>query len=679
MSLSVHIAASARREVEILYDNLCRLFARHADLSPAEVFVMVPNLRDYAPHITAVFGHGGDEQTAIPFSLANQSIAESDNDIKALLALLTVIDQDFAATALFDALSEPSISRQLGLDEEQLAIIHRWFSDSRFAAHFHDNSNGQFSSLAKLTDMLLLAAVGGEHCRVEHRAALPAYHASQYDCVAVFCHIISLLRPFATLKERQQSLDAWVSTLHEFSDTFLGANNSLSARITTWSKAFNHQQLASTDFDYDSVITDLTDFLQNEELRGPFLSGGVSFCAMVPMRAIPAKVICLLGMNQDFPPLTVTDPLDLRQVKPLWSDKNHYKEYAYCFLETIMAARQKLMLSYIGQDEKSGDDLPPSVLIEELISFINRHFPEYITAAKQYYPLQGFLPDPQSRPTYQTFYTGQWHAKAFADALYEPLLFYLQQHVGAAPISTPEKHLREHDTLAPDDGLDYWAYRQAWLSQALFGNDAVYELQQQNRYAPHPVSQAVLNRLADEMQPLINALQPFADIENSTLRQFISAQPDSKRHYLLFTTSRYTTVSGVWDYATSPLNAKKLLRAWVNHLLLNHLDLPNRHSHLFTLEKQGKVKHTHFLPLDNGTAASALADLWRLLQMFFTVPTPVILHLSRGKLICKPHTYRHYPRLQTLFEEHRTTFLSTLDSRLQTLNDNLNTFLERSS
>ena len=30
-----------------------------------------------------------------------------------------------------------------------------------------------------------------------------------------------------------------------------------------------------------------------------FLSGGVTFCAMVPMRSIPFRIICLCGMNDE--------------------------------------------------------------------------------------------------------------------------------------------------------------------------------------------------------------------------------------------------------------------------------------------------------------------------------------------------------------------------------------------
>ena len=46
----------------------------------------------------------------------------------------------------------------------------------------------------------------------------------------------------------------------------------------------------------------LQQLLDQGEQRGGFLTGGVTFCALQPMRSIPARIICLVGMgDQDFP------------------------------------------------------------------------------------------------------------------------------------------------------------------------------------------------------------------------------------------------------------------------------------------------------------------------------------------------------------------------------------------
>lgn len=720
-SLSLHLAASPRREVEILYDNLCRLFVDNTSLSPADILVMVPDLRDYAAHIAAVFGHTADDRHSIPFSMANQSLADADSEVKALLALLNMLDSDFSATALFDALSEAVVSDTLQLSPEHLNTFRSWFSDSRFAAQFHDTSDGQFSSLAKLIDMLLLAAVGGAECQLGNRVALPSYHPTQYDSLLCFCRVLEFLEPFADLRYRRQTLSAWAASIHRLCDTFLGEHQQLGQQLTAWAEAFEHEQLATPVFTYDTIVSDLRDFLHSEELHGPFLSGGVSFCAMVPMRSIPAKVICLLGMNQGFPALTLTDPLDLRQIQPLWSDKNAHRELSYCFLETLMAARQQLYISYVGEDEKSGEALPPSVLVAELSSFINRHFPAYIDAATHTYPLQGFLPDKQQRPTYQSLYSQpsplatdvaaaaaadgddngiavgnfagdgvapptQMRAKTFADAINQPFLFYLQRHLAAAPILPPDSRsstmpLCEHDTLSPASGLEQWAYRQAWLAEQFDANSSAAQLlQQQNRYAPHSVSQAVLANTAQELSPLAADLRPMMAAQKQPLSRFIVCNGMPTPHYLLLNTSQYSAEHGLWNYATSALNAQKLMRIWVEHVLLNHLpELPNHHSRLLTLEKDGSIKHTQLSPLPPDASRAALLELWQLLHTLFAVPAAQVLHLAGGKLFWKPQAYPLYPSLHRQFVAWQEHHSDSLDRQLQSIADTLNKFWEPQS
>ena len=46
--------------------------------------------------------------------------------------------------------------------------------------------------------------------------------------------------------------------------------------------------------------------------KAGFLSGGITFCSMVPMRSLPFKMVCLLGLNDgDFPRNTKAAVFDL--------------------------------------------------------------------------------------------------------------------------------------------------------------------------------------------------------------------------------------------------------------------------------------------------------------------------------------------------------------------------------
>jgi exodeoxyribonuclease V gamma subunit len=106
-----------------------------------------------------------------------------------------------------------------------------------------------------------------------------------------------------------------------------------------------------------------------------FLTGGVTFCALLPMRSIPFKIICLVGMNndaypRDFQPLN----FDLMARDPQPGDRSRRNDDKYLFLEAILSARQTFYISYVGQSIQDNSSLPPSVLVSELLDTIDKSF-----------------------------------------------------------------------------------------------------------------------------------------------------------------------------------------------------------------------------------------------------------------------------------------------------------------
>ena len=108
-----------------------------------------------------------------------------------------------------------------------------------------------------------------------------------------------------------------------------------------------------------------------------FLTGGVTFCAMLPMRSIPFKVIALVGMGgRAFPRTQRPAGFDLIASHPRPGDRSAREEDRYLFLEALLSARQKLYISYVGQSIKDNTEIPPSVVVSELIEAVEQGFRE---------------------------------------------------------------------------------------------------------------------------------------------------------------------------------------------------------------------------------------------------------------------------------------------------------------
>ena len=115
--------------------------------------------------------------------------------------------------------------------------------------------------------------------------------------------------------------------------------------------------------------------VEQELTSSGFISKGVTFCAMLPMRSIPFKVICLMGMNNDtFPRESRTLGFDLMAQKPKIGDRSKRNDDKYLFLEAVISARQKLYISYVGQSIQDNTKVEPSVIISELIDYIKKSF-----------------------------------------------------------------------------------------------------------------------------------------------------------------------------------------------------------------------------------------------------------------------------------------------------------------
>ena len=123
-----------------------------------------------------------------------------------------------------------------------------------------------------------------------------------------------------------------------------------------------------------SLLRDeLAQRLDQERISQRFLAGPVNICTLMPMRSIPFKVVCLLGMNDGVYPRQLA-PLgfDLMSQKPMRGDRSRRDDDRYLFLEALISAQQTLYISYIGRSIQDNSERFPSVLVQELLDYIGQ-------------------------------------------------------------------------------------------------------------------------------------------------------------------------------------------------------------------------------------------------------------------------------------------------------------------
>ncbi|HEV2840012.1 MAG TPA: exodeoxyribonuclease V subunit gamma [Chthoniobacterales bacterium] len=390
-SLVLHACHSPMREVEVLYDQLLDCFETIPNLQPRDIIVMTPEIEKYAPLIQAVFGNPEKDFLRIPYSLADRHPRSESLPIDTFLTLLELPGSRFTASQIFGLLGSRSIRRRFQFSDEDLSLIRDWIDDTaiRWGIDGEDRKRIGLPGLEANTwrhglERLLLGYAMEGAGKDLFEGILP-HDEVEGEGAEVLGRFISAAEAFFRLAEtleRQRPLAAWVEPLAEVIEQFLepaGEDELQDVRFLRFAvdqlRTLGDATGAEASIDFRVVRHHLAEQLQTMEQRGQFFTGGVTFCALKPVRSIPARVVCLLGINdQVFPRRPQPAQFDLMARSPRAGDPSARQDDRYSFLETLLSAGEKLSISYVGRSAVHNKEIPPSVVVNELLDYLNQAF-----------------------------------------------------------------------------------------------------------------------------------------------------------------------------------------------------------------------------------------------------------------------------------------------------------------
>ncbi|KQX99895.1 exodeoxyribonuclease V subunit gamma [Rhodanobacter sp. Root480] len=391
-SLRFHVAHSPQREVEILHDQLLAMFERAAaagtPLAPRDVIVMVPDIQTYAPHVQAVFGRlPASDPRYLPCSVADQSARGSVPLIVALEHLLALPESRFAASEIFDLLDVPALRERFGFTEAGLPTLRRWIEDAGIRWGLDGAQKGSLN----------LPALEQNSWRFGLRRMLLGYavgDGESLDGIAPYADVggldAALLGPLSLLLDQLEhhwqqlrlpaTPDVWSDRLHGLLADFFDRSDAEDAlRLNRLDEALDEWQQACREADFAEPIPlaivreHWLQAIDESRLSQRFMGGAVSFGTLMPMRAIPFRVVCLLGMDDGAYPRQQT-PLDFDlMAQPGHSrpgDRSRREDDRYLFLEALLSARETLYVSWVGRSARDNSALPPSVLVGQLRDYL---------------------------------------------------------------------------------------------------------------------------------------------------------------------------------------------------------------------------------------------------------------------------------------------------------------------
>ncbi|XOV88175.1 MAG: exodeoxyribonuclease V subunit gamma [Pseudomonadota bacterium] len=423
-SIQLHICHSALREVEVLYDQLLRLMETSTDLVPADIIVMMPDVAEYAPFIEAVFDH-----RTLPFAIADRALGGDSAVLTALTTLLSLGDLRFTSVEVMDLLEVPAIAAKYDLGEAELLRIAAWVQEANIRWELDGTAKSarwQMPADATNTwrfglDRMVLGYALESGVGVSGGILPLDIDSADAELLGLLCHIVDLLAHYREAVQAARPADEWRQLVLKMMDDFfaptpdedmeLARVRELLIRLETETAGSGFTEpLSGRMFSYWLG----TQLGVSQQTRG-FISGGITFATLVPMRSIPHRVVCLLGMNDGAYP---------REDRPMTFDLMHATGYKkgdrskriddrYLFLEALLAAEDTFYISYQGRSIRDNKDRPPSVLVSELTDYLDQLFAHDVRVI---HPLQPFNPVYfQGSPGPYVTYRHNWFAGAGTD------------------------------------------------------------------------------------------------------------------------------------------------------------------------------------------------------------------------------------------------------------------------
>ena len=384
-SLEVHVCHSLTRELEVLQDQLLMLFAGPKPPRPDEILVVTPNLNDAAPFIDAVFGTA-PEARRIPYAITGQSERRVNPIAHALDSLIALTAGRHPASSVFDLLMQEPVAARFDLDAEALDSIRGWIEDSgiRWALEAAERKDLRLPATDDhtfddgLQRLYLGYAIGEANTHVDGRIGSGNAEGQRAAALGTLWRFIEELRQLRREWLRPKSAQGWRDALNAALARFV-------AEAPKWSEDLRGVQIAigqlhermergglKAAISIEVIRAALADLLDDPG-RGGVPGGRVTFASMSSLRNLPYRVLCVIGMNDGaFPTAARALEFDLVALSPQRGDRQRRLDERNVFLDLVLAARERLYLSYTGRSVRDNSRKPPSVLVSELLDYAVR-------------------------------------------------------------------------------------------------------------------------------------------------------------------------------------------------------------------------------------------------------------------------------------------------------------------
>ena len=396
-SVQVHSCHGPARQIDVLREVLLGLLADDKTLEPRDILVMCPDIETYAPLIVAGFGlgdmiHGVHPAHRLRVRLADRSLVQTNPLLGVASQLLALAGGRATSSEVLNLAATAPVRARFEFSDDDLEDITRWVREANIRWGFNSEHRQPFGvdfiqNTWRFGIDRVLAGVAmsdDSHAWIDTTLPLDDVSSNRVELAGRLAEYIDRLQHVVETLTGTRPLRDWLNALEHGIELLAKVNDDDAWQTSQLQREFadvlnSAGPRADTTMRLPDIRALLERHLAGRPTRANFRTGTLTVCTMVPMRSVPHRVVCLVGLDDGvFPRLGVVDGDDVLARNPMTGERDIRSEDRQLLLDAIGAATETLVITYTGANEYSGHERPPAVPLAELLDTLDMTTPDKV-------------------------------------------------------------------------------------------------------------------------------------------------------------------------------------------------------------------------------------------------------------------------------------------------------------
>ena len=397
-SVQVHACHGQARQIDVLREVLVGLLEDDPTLEPRDILVMCPDIETYAPLVSAGFGLAdvvgegsgeGHPAHRLRVRLADRALSSTNPLLAVAATLVRLSGGRVTASEVLDLAGTEVVRARFAFTDDDLDRIAGWVraagvrwgldgpSRTRFSMSAFDHNTWR-SGLDRI--LLGVAMSGDEHRHLGRGLPLDDVGTGDIDLAGRLAELVHRLDLCLKVLGEADEVGIWMAALRDGVRSLTAVPTDDAWQLPQFERELSRTADAARSSAAGVVAVGVADVrallemrLAGRPTRANFRTGTLTVCTMVPMRSVPHRVVCLVGLDDGvFPRAGLVDGDDVLARRPMTGERDLRSEDRQLLLDAVLAASETLVITYTGANEHSGAARPPAVPLGEILDALDR-------------------------------------------------------------------------------------------------------------------------------------------------------------------------------------------------------------------------------------------------------------------------------------------------------------------